>query len=215
MPHSADLARRATERRILIAGATALVLGVLFGLLILARGNDALYVDAEWMEEIVEHRHPWWEVPSRIMDVLGGGLMSILISLTIVTLLFAIGRRWTALYFAIATLGSTLLVQTLKIIFARARPEDILVTLDSGSFPSGHVANAATMATALVLITWRLWVVIAGSIYVVLMALRRTYLGAHWVSDTVGGLLIGTGVAIVVWAPFALRIYDERTRLAR
>ena len=130
MPQSAEIARRVTERWILIAGATALVLGVLLGLLILARGNDARFVDAEWMEEIVEHRHPWWEIPSRIMDVLGGGLMSILISLTVVTLLFAIGRRWTALYFAIATLGSTLLVQTLKVIFGRARPEDILVTLD-------------------------------------------------------------------------------------
>ena len=91
MPQSAETARRVTERWILIAGATALVLGVLLGLLIFARGNDALCVDAAWMEEIVEHRHPWWEVPSRIMDVLGGGLMSILISLTIVTLLFAIG----------------------------------------------------------------------------------------------------------------------------
>ena len=106
-------------------------------------------------------------------------------------------------------------MQTLKVIFGRARPEDILVTLDSGSFPSGHVANAATVVTALALITWRLWVVIVGSVYVVLMALSRTYLGAHWVSDTVGGLLIGAGIAIVVWAPFAYRIYERKTRLRR
>jgi undecaprenyl-diphosphatase len=210
MPQSSETARRVTDRWILIAGAIALLLGLLLGLLIFARGNGALRIDAAWMEEIVEHRHPWWEVPSRIMNVLGGGIASTIISITISVIFFVMRRRWTALYFALASLLSVIVVQTLKIVFGRARPEEILLTLDSGSFPSGHVANAATLATALSLVIWRLWVVIAGAAYVLLMALSRTYLGAHWVSDTVGGLLIGSGIAIVVWAPFAYRILRER-----
>ena len=85
-----------------------------------------------------------------------------------------------------------------------------MLSIESGSFPSGHVANAATLAALLAIILWRWWVVVAGAVYVVLMALSRTYLGAHWISDTVGGLLIGAGVALIVWAPFANRMLSER-----
>jgi undecaprenyl-diphosphatase len=42
------------------------------------------------------------------------------------------------------------------------------------------------------------------------MMLSRTYLGAHWVSDTVGGMLVGAGMAVIVWAPFAERLYREQ-----
>jgi undecaprenyl-diphosphatase len=42
------------------------------------------------------------------------------------------------------------------------------------------------------------------------MMLSRTYVGAHWISDTVGGMLVGAGVAVIVWAPFAYRLYREK-----
>ena len=89
------------------------------------------------------------------------------------------------------------------------RPEDILVTPDFGSFPSGHSSNAALVATALGIIFMRTWVWVAGAVYTVLMMLSRTYLGAHWISDTIGGMLVGAGVAVIVWAPFAEKLYRE------
>jgi len=39
----------------------------------------------------------------------------------------------------------------------------------------------------------------------------RTYLGAHWLTDTIGGLLLGAGVVIVLWAPFAAKLDGENT----
>jgi undecaprenyl-diphosphatase len=65
----------------------------------------------------------------------------------------------------------------------------------------------------LAIIVNRWWVWFIGIGYVVLMALSRTYLGAHWVSDTAAGALIGAGVAVIVWAPFAYRLDRERQRL--
>ena len=62
---------------------------------------------------------------------------------------------------------------------------------------------------ALGIIFPKVWVWIAGLFYTVLMLLSRTYLGAHWLSDTLGGLLIGVGVALIVWAPFATRLRGE------
>jgi membrane-associated phospholipid phosphatase len=71
------------------------------------------------------------------------------------------------------------------------------------------VANAATMAVALAILMQRTWVWAAGVVYVVAMMLSRTYLGAHWLSDTVGGLLVGAAVAVLLWAPLALRLQRE------
>jgi undecaprenyl-diphosphatase len=91
----------------------------------------------------------------------------------------------------------------------------MLVVSDFGSFPSGHVANAATMAMCVFIIFPRLWVALAGSGYTIVMLLSRTYLGAHWLTDTVGGLLLGAGVAIVLWAPAAAKLGGERELAAR
>ena len=119
-------------------------------------------------------------------------------------------KPWTALYFTIATIAAGLLVQVLKKSIGRPRPADILVTPDFGSFPSGHSANAAVMAATLGIILWRTWVWAAGAVYTVAMMLSRTYLGAHWVTDTVGGILVGGAMAVLVWVVFARRLAAER-----
>lgn len=210
MPSQSEVTARIHQRRRLISGGSALALGILLGAVITLRGNRALGVDAEWMEEVVEHRSTLWEVPSFVMNFLGGGLFATILAAAITIVFIALKRPWTALYFAVTCLVSSGLVQLLKVLLGRARPEQIMLSIDSGSFPSGHVANAATLAALLAIILWRWWVVAAGAVYVVLMALSRTYLGAHWVSDTVGGLLIGAGVALVLWAPFAKRMLSEK-----
>lgn len=206
-------ARKVSHRWPLISGVVALALAVGLGLLIAIReGNLPFGFDTAWMEEVVEHRSPVWLVPSLAMNFLGGGLFAVFVVPLLVIGLFCIFRRfWAAAYFAIALSLSVGVVQLLKASFGRPRPLDILVVSDIGSFPSGHVANAATIAVVLALVLHRSWVWAAGAVYTVLMMLSRTYLGAHWLSDTIGGALVGIGIAVIVWAPLALRLIHGRS----
>ena len=63
------------------------------------------------------------------------------------------------------------------------------------SFPSGHSAGAAGFATGVALESGRAGLVIAPIAAAV--AYSRMHVGAHWLSDVVGGVGIGVGVALL------------------
>lgn len=191
----------------------AVVAMVALGIIVTVR-QGPLELDAEWMEEVIEHRHPAWLIPSLVMNSLGGGILGALVIPLLTTIALAVfGRRWGALYFLVASIVSAVLVQLLKAVLGRARPDDMLVAADAGSFPSGHVANAATLTVALAFLVGRAWAWYAGLAWVILMALSRTYLGVHWVTDTIGGAVLGAAVALALWAPFAAKLGTESWRV--
>jgi membrane-associated phospholipid phosphatase len=207
-------ARKVTRRWPLISAIVAIAVAAALGGLIAIRGNSALEADTEWLEDILDERSAWLDTPALLLDWLGGGVVGIfVVPLAIVLILCVLRRFWAALYFAIASVLSAGLVQLLKGTFERPRPLEMMVLSDAGSFPSGHVANAATIAVTLGIIVSRVWVWAAGVAYTILMLLSRTYLGVHWLTDTIGGALLGAGVAVLVWAPFATRLERERDRL--
>jgi undecaprenyl-diphosphatase len=197
-----------------VTGSAAIALVLIMAGIIALRPTEPFVIDVKWMGEIVEHRSAFWTVPALVMNTLGGGIIGVVIvPIGIVLALLLFRRPWAALYFAVSAGLSAGSVQILKVTVGRARPEDMLVPSDPGSFPSGHTANAATTAIALGFIFFpRVWVWVAGSAYAVAMALSRTYLGVHWLSDTIGGLLLGAGVAVLVWAPFAYKLAAEGSR---
>jgi membrane-associated phospholipid phosphatase len=66
--------------------------------------------------------------------------------------------------------------------------------------PSGHAVAAAATAVALALILTRpgrsrLLALATAGAWSILVALSRTYLSAHWLTDVLVGLLIGAGWA--------------------
>jgi len=209
-PAEERVARRVERRWWIFSALGALGVALLLGVVITAR-DGRLGIDERFMGELVEHRAAWWDVPALVFDSIGAGVVGVFVVPIVVAVLLVLhGRRWAAVYWIAASVLSAGVVQLLKHTFGRARPEDILVVSDFGSFPSGHTANAATAAVVLGVVLRRRWVWLAGLAYTVAMLLSRTYLGAHWLTDTVGGVLVGAGVAVVLWAPFAHRLLRER-----
>ncbi|WP_309068493.1 phosphatase PAP2 family protein [Microbacterium sp.] len=192
-------------------GAGLLAAGIALGGALLLPGADPTVFDL-WWEGILSGTAdgPALAV-SLFMDVAGGGRYATLwIPLSLVAVLLAARRPWGAGYIVVALLASAALVQVLKHVLGRARPEDILVIADVGSFPSGHVANAATLTIALWVILPRWWTATLAACWIALMAFARTYVSAHWLTDTVGGALIGSGAALLVAVAFARGLSVER-----
>lgn len=198
----------------LAVGIASVVIAALLGLILALRADSLFEIDEEWAEDIFALRGGIANIFAFGMDALGGGIVGVFVVPIVTAVILLIARRpWGALFFIVASVASAGVVQLLKNLFGRARPEDMLVASDFGSFPSGHVANAATIAVAIGIIVPKLWVWIVGALYTILMAISRTYLGVHWFTDTIGGALIGAGVALLVWTLFARRL--ERERLDR
>ncbi|MFF2329857.1 MULTISPECIES: phosphatase PAP2 family protein [unclassified Streptomyces] len=128
------------------------------------------------------------------------------------------GARTQAVWAAATVVLSTLLQQGLKSAVGRERPRwpDPVDSAHYAAFPSGH-AMSATVACGLLL--WllrrhgtrpRVWwaALVVASVSVVGVGATRLYLGVHWLSDVVGGWLLGA--AVVGFAVAGLARYERR-----
>ena len=117
-------------------------------------------------------------------------------------------KRW-----AVVMLGSisvlALLVFPLKQLIRRRRPEGIWGAIyrrtDPHSFPSGHAARAfliAVLAAGL----GPAWLCVVLWIWAPLVALARVAMGVHYLSDIVGGFVLGiaSGLLILQLVPVVL-----------
>jgi membrane-associated phospholipid phosphatase len=141
----------------------------------------------------------------------------------VITSLFAVWLLWRGerfLFWAwiVSNIGGGILQLALKRTIHRDRPQYAAAFLhgQSYSFPSGHTMSAT--------ICWSLMVVCAGlslgwrggrrvRLYIVattiisLIGFSRLYLGVHYPSDVLGGVIIGT--AWVVLCTTTIRIVDS------
>lgn len=108
-------------------------------------------------------------------------------------ILYVAGRRREALAFTMAVASAALALPLIKLAGGRARPDLIwqLVTERKMSFPSGHAFGAAVTFPLMGYLSGRRFLAIAGLILALLIGLSRVFLGVHWLSDVIGGWLLG------------------------
>jgi undecaprenyl-diphosphatase len=133
---------------------------------------------------------------------LGSHMVLLLVIASAAVFLVIRSRRAAALVLVASGLGAMLLSWSLKLWFARARPDVVehLVGVYSSSFPSGHaLLSAAIYLTLGAVLTHefpgvaqRRYFMTLATVLTLLIGLSRVYLGVHWPSDVLGGWCIGT-----------------------
>lgn len=193
-----------------VVGVALLMAAVTLGILI-AVEVDPLDIDT-WWNGGVSNWAPGLSHLAFALDFVGGGwVATYVVPLGAALLLVVVRRPWSGLCFLVASAVSAGIVQLFKSVFGRVRPEEMLVISDHGSYPSGHTANAATIAVVVVILFPRVWVAVLGGAWVFVMAFSRTQVHAHWLSDTFGGAMFGAGAALVVTAIFTVPLLKERS----
>lgn len=104
---------------------------------------------------------------------------------------------------------SALVNGVLKLLVHRPRPFSSEVsnpvtpareeTATGYSFPSGHTQNSAVTYTAVALQFRKRWMYIVVPILVCLIGFSRLWLGVHYPTDVLAGLILGAGVAFAAW----------------
>lgn len=138
------------------------------------------------------------------ITALGSAPIVTLIALIVALYAVAAGRQrivlallWTPLSF--------LLDDGLKLLVQHPRPTEAIIALpDSYSYPSGHTVAASALYITLALIAAsaerrqrpRVLLVLSGVTVALLVAWSRVYLGVHYLSDVIGGLLLGGAGAV-------------------
>jgi undecaprenyl-diphosphatase len=154
------------------------------------------------------------------LTYLGTGTVVLMIVGVSALFLWHTEHKHSARLLLAAVAGNILLNGALKLWFHRPRPEvfDWQVAAVSSSFPSGHAMSATVCYGTVAYLVARLqkhhWsralTLTGATILILLICATRLYLGVHYPSDVIGGIVVG-----LAWAAFCMATLEASLVLAR
>ena len=148
-------------------------------------------------------------IPMIIITQLGS--TPFLVIFVVLLVLYFRGKT-PARFILVTALASLATNQLLKFLVQRDRPELYLSSSIGSSFPSGHAQTGTAIFIALAVILFtkiknrRHRNIVVGICLAIpiLVSVSRIYLGAHYASDVIAGLLLGILIPFVVFCIFPL-----------
>ncbi len=165
--------------------------------------------ELEFVQEVARQRSAELTAVAKVVTWAGSAYLLVPLALICCAVLVRAGLRREALAVALSLGGAMLISDVVKLLVSRPRPPvEHLQAVTGSSFPSGHstqasafwfsLALAAHTARAAPLLTRSL--AAAAVLLVAAVALSRVYLGVHYPSDVIAGVLLGAG-----WAAYVVR----------
>jgi undecaprenyl-diphosphatase len=211
-----DPAGRYGLRLTLFAVAFALV-AVPFGLLVAQVRGDGRLVELDTAG--LERLHDWVrDSPGAVTALkavsdLGTPIWLWLVVIIGTVVLLRAGRTRLALFLVITPLVGGLIDTIVKIAVDRPRPVliDPVAHARGKSFPSGHAMSSTVVYGTLLLVflpliarRWRPLVIAAAAGLVLAIGFSRLALGVHYLSDVVGGIILGLAWLATSTAAFSI-----------
>jgi membrane-associated phospholipid phosphatase len=132
-------------------------------------------------------------VPDVIVET--GGTATFLVGLVLLAILVVRGRVRQAIFLVAVGVAILTVTPLLKEQFEGSNSDY--------SFPSGHAARSAALATAAILIAWpsrfRWTTLVLGVFGTAALGLALVYEDWHRLSDVLGGWYLGAACAVVAW----------------
>ena len=202
--------------------ATILVL-VPFSLLLVQVLTDGpmTRVDAEIAEDVHEEVRgsDALILASKVVSFLGVPAWFFVMIGAAVLWLWRRGDRRLAIFLTVTNLLGGVIDTIVKVAVDRPRPEfeEPIAHAMGKSFPSGHTMATTVGYGSLLLVfmpfiprRWRPWTIGAYLVWVAMMGASRLGLGVHYLSDTLGGFVLGLAWLCVSTAAFSIWRTERR-----
>jgi undecaprenyl-diphosphatase len=181
--------------------------------------DEAALRDPHVTAWVVAHRIEWLTIVMKAVTWLGSTAVIVPMAL-IVGVFFVLRRhRWRRplAFLAAAIAGAVGLYDIVKPLVGRPRPPSVIWIghYSGAAYPSGHATQSVACYAALAIILGAgrspavktvLWC--AAALVVLAVGASRIYLGAHWLTDVLGGYALGaswvamiTIAALLTWRP--------------
>jgi undecaprenyl-diphosphatase len=177
-------------------------------------------VDDAIMHWIGAHQYPGVESFMLEVTSLGTSLVVGVLVLVAGMFLWLNSHKHSAILLIAATLGGMVLDNFLKIGFARPRPRifEWGTHVVSSSFPSGHAMSSTVVYGTVAYLAARLQqrtasrvlTLVLAALMIIAISASRVYLGVHYPSDILAGILIG-----LAWAGFCMAVLEAAQLYAR
>lgn len=179
----------------------------------LSEGPELGLLDRRALIWIATLRRPIFNGPAIEVTALGSVLVLSLVSSMVLLGLILKNDGRGARFLSLGGLGTVFGTIVFKHVFSRPRPEVVprLVEVGGYSFPSGHSFGSSAMYMILMILAWRSFrdirsrlLLLAVTVSVVgWVGFSRLYLGVHYPSDVLAGVMLGMGWACALRALFA------------